>query len=223
MGKKGSGTRTRLLDATFFLLDQKRLKDIRSTEISSLAKAAPSTFYLYFESVEDAVLQVIRELDQSNQYITEPLCEEWTADNCYYNAFRFISRYISYWDENYAALTARNLAAAEKQIEFSKARITSLNPTIKRIEAIITHSQKMGKVPMALDARSTAGVIVASLERLATAYREETKYRPEKDLSKYRTLLIQSAAYMMITMMMGERTIPTLQGESIEDKIELQS
>jgi len=208
IGKKGSETRKRLLDATFVLLDQKRLKEIRSAEISTIAQAAPSTFYLYFQSVEDAVLELIKELDQSNQHVTEPLHEEWNTDNCYNNAFRFISRFITYWDENYSALRVRNLAADEKEAAFAKARLASLNPTIQRIEEIITLSQKAGRVPTELHPRSMAAVIVASLERLATAYREESEYRPEKLLSKYRTLLIQSAAFMMISMMMGERTIP---------------
>ncbi|MBV1900197.1 MAG: TetR/AcrR family transcriptional regulator [Kordiimonadaceae bacterium] len=204
IGRKGEITRQRLMDAMAEMLERKPLREIRVAEIAETTSAAPSTFYLYFDDVEDAVLALIMETYQSNAEILEPLEKAWPPEKSFKLAQNFVRAYIDYWDENYAVLRVRNLMADSGEDRFNHARMESLKPIVTACADKIKTAIKNDHLIDAIDPDAGASVVIASLERLATAYRRHRKERPDQSSGTYRKNLITAAAYMTVSMLTGQ-------------------
>jgi len=168
MGTKGLQTRRRLIAATEDLLKATTLRDLRVADIARAAKTSTSTFYLYFRDVPEAVLAVISEVSQSTPTLLAILGERWEESEAYDRAQNFVETYIDYWQTHSALFRVRNLAADEGDERFVLARANSVTPLLEALSARIQERQDAGGLPVDLHAHSTAGALLAMIERLAT-------------------------------------------------------
>ena len=53
MGRKGTETRQRIMDVTLEMLKQLSYKDLSVSEVAAEAGVSSSTFYVYFEDIEE--------------------------------------------------------------------------------------------------------------------------------------------------------------------------
>ena len=168
MGSKGLQTRRRLIAATADLLKTTTLRDLSVADIARVAKVSTSTFYLYFADVSEAVLAVIGEVSQSTPAFLTMVDEPWDEGDAYERAQTFVESYIEHWQTHAALFRVRNLAADEGDRRFLMARSNSIMPLLRALAARIEERQATGALPGDLHAFSTAGALLAMIERLAT-------------------------------------------------------
>ncbi len=187
---KSEVTHEKLRRATARLLEQKPLRELKVSDITNLASVSPSTFYIYFADVNEAVLAVLDEA-----YRTLPDFAAMTAnfgrDTLKADVRAYVRAYLAYWDDHYAVLRVRNLAADEGDKRFRESRHKALGPGVeamaKKIDEMRGASLREADVP----AMALALVLNGSLERLASVIR----FRPRgTDLTRGR--LVDAATLM---------------------------
>jgi AcrR family transcriptional regulator len=167
MGHKGRKTRERLLQATADLIKTKQLRDVSVLDIARSAKTSGSTFYLYFADVADAVLNLTNSVSQSTPELLALLSRPWTGHSGLDQAQAFAALYIDVWQRNRDLNRVRNLAADEGDPRFAMARRIAIAPLLETLAPRIEANRSTGALPSDLDPYSTAGALLAMLERLA--------------------------------------------------------
>jgi AcrR family transcriptional regulator len=206
LGAKGSRTRRFLMEATAKLLATRPLRELRVTDIARTAKASAATFYVYFEGVDHAVLAVIEELSQSTPKLLQMLAEPWPEAEYFSRAVNFTKTYMHYWRSHKSVFHARNLAADEGDARFVDVRNTSVRPLLEALADRIAATQAKQEFPQEINAVSTAGELIAMLERLAAVDDIQNA-----DLGITPDGLIVSAAYVLATAMHGNGALVSAQ------------
>ena len=188
MYPKGAQTRQRLLKATADLMEKRSVRDLKVTEITALAGAATSTFYIYFDDVSSAVLAVTEQVEQFTPEIKNLLDQPWTAQNAYQNARALVQAYVSFWDQHHAVLRVRNLAAEEGDKRFREARHRSTEPLLVVIQ------QKVQASGLPVDAGAVATIIMSILERIPAITRVPSPRR------RSRPRMIDAAAFTIAAL-----------------------
>jgi AcrR family transcriptional regulator len=174
MGAKGQQTRQRLLEATAELVQTKPLRELTVSDITRRAKTATSTFYLYFPDASEAVLAVARGVSQSTPELLELLEAPWPADQIQAKAETFALSYAEHWQRHRAVFRVRNLAADEGDERFVAVRRHAISPLLNAAARRIQKNQEDGFVPADLHPHSTAGALLAMLERLSSVSYDTT-------------------------------------------------
>ncbi|KCZ94263.1 TetR family transcriptional regulator [Hyphomonas johnsonii MHS-2] len=177
MGSKGFLTREKIVKATAELLETRPLRDIKVAEIGQTASVSTSTFYLYFETVGDAALAAVEQVEQSSPKIVALLKEEWTREQLLEKCKQLTSLYFSIWDEHHALLRVRNFVADEGDRRFIDARRRSIEPIHLALQEKIGILQADLPDNRRLDPASTASVVLAMLERTAQIVRLPSAHR----------------------------------------------
>ena len=200
MGNKGILTRARIVNATADLMQRRPLRELRVAEIGGLAAVSSSTFYLYFESVAEAGLAVVDELQQATPEIQALLASEWTHDNVLAKAKAFVRAHFSYWDRHHALLRVRNFVADEGDKRFVDSRRRAIEPIHLGLQAKIVAFQEAVPEAQRLDPASTASVMLSMVERTAAVVRQPSAHKATRPRQ------IEAAAFMIACAMIG--TLP---------------
>jgi len=192
MGRKGHGTRSRLIAAAARLVADRPLRELRVSDIAREAGVGAPTFYVYFSDVDAVVLAALELHPQSSPEMLEILDRDWSAGGLE-SARIYVNAYMGLWETNFALLRARNLAADEGDARFLDQRMKDLWPILERLAAKVAAAQQSGLAPTTLSPSAVAGVISASLERLAAAPKWGAA-NPKLDAE-----LREAAAYMLAT------------------------
>ncbi len=172
LGKRGTATRRRLLDATARLLESDGVRDLRVVDIAREVGTSPATFYQYFRDVEEAVLALTAEVGEELAPVDQLLSRSWTGAPGLDTARDMVDAFIRYWDEHRAVLRTRNLAAQEGDLRFRHVRNNSLRPITDHIASTVTDSQEAGLVSTEISPMAAAAALVALLERMAAFHRD---------------------------------------------------
>ena len=189
MYPKGAQTRRRLMKATADLMEKRSVRDLKVTEITALAGAATSTFYIYFDDVIAAVLAVTEEIEQFTPEIRSLLDQPWAPRDAYQNARALVQAYVNFWDQHHAILRMRNLAAEEGDKRFREARHRSTEPLL----VVLQQKVEAGGLPV--DARAVATIIMAILERIPAITRVPGPRR------RSRPKMIDAAAFTIAALL----------------------
>lgn len=166
---KSEITRARLCSAAARLIEQKSLRSIKVSELTTLAAVAPSTFYIYFADVEDVVLALLEDAHAAMPDLAG-LVRAITRRRLDASVRALVLEYIAYWDQNYALLRIRNLAADEGEERFRSARAKMLGPLLFALAEKITEMRGDDLDPRTAPL-AIASVIFGSMERLASFIR----------------------------------------------------
>jgi AcrR family transcriptional regulator len=166
---KSEITRARLCNAASRLIEQKSLRLITVSELTALAGVAPSTFYIYFADVDGAVLALLEDAQAAMPDLaatTSAISPERPEPG----VRTLLTQYLAFWDQNYALLRIRNLAADEGEARFRDARGKMLGPLLFALAEKIAEirGDELSKRTPAL---AIASVISGSMERLASFIR----------------------------------------------------
>ena len=167
MHNKGRTTRKRIMDATAELMSKVSIRDLRPVEIGRVAGVSKATFYIYFDSVEDAALAVVETTNQSTPKIMAILDSNWTPQDVLDRCRDFVRVYTTYWKQHHAIMRVRNLAADEGDARFFQARRQSIEPIHFALQRQIAAFQHAGTCSLQFHPPSTASVLLATLERLS--------------------------------------------------------
>jgi len=167
LGRRGTETRRRLLDATADLLATHGIRDLRVVDVARAVGTSPATFYQYFRDVEDAVLALSEEVGEGLVPLGELLVEPWDGDAGRAAARSLVERFFAYWDDHRAVLGTRNLAAQEGDRRFRDVRIEAMRPLREGLTARVAAAQAAGRVAVEVSPPAAAAALTAMLERMA--------------------------------------------------------
>ena len=193
LGRKGAETRERIITAAIKLIENKPVRELRVTDITREAAAATSAFYRYFETVDDVLLAAIKDRAPLASALIALVDREWPMGRIRILATEFASAFLTYWEEHYALLHVRNLAADEGDARFVAVRWEAIEPLFSQISAKITTAQAMGRLAADLDPDAVTGVLMSALERMGAGARQEQ--RTQTDYPRER--LAAAAGYLM--------------------------
>jgi AcrR family transcriptional regulator len=168
-GAKGFQTRRRLISATENLLKTRSLRDLRVADIARAAKTSPSNFYVHFEDVPEAVLAVIGEISRNPPSFLALVGEPWEEIDAYERAQHFVEAYFDYWQAHSDLFRVRNLAADEGDLRFVQARVDAVSPLLQAMTSRIEERKAAGALAADIHPMSTAGALLAMIERIAAA------------------------------------------------------
>jgi AcrR family transcriptional regulator len=167
IGVKGAQTRRRLMEITNDLLQTRPLRKISVSDITKGAGVSASNFYLYFQDVPAVVLALLDEMSQSTPEMLALCTNSWTRPSAELAALVFVRAYLGQWQSHNALFRVRNLAAEEGDRRFMRVRLDSIGPHLNLITQRISDRLAAAELPGDLHPRSTAGALLALLERVA--------------------------------------------------------
>lgn len=162
LGRRGTETRQRLLDATSRLLEDKGLRELRVVDIARAVELSPATFYQYFRDVEEAVLALSAAVGEETAPLGAMVAASWSGPDGLALVRRFVEHFIANWDAHRAVLRTRNLAAQEGDRRFRDVRNAALRPLTEEIAAKVA-ARPDGE----LNPYAAAAAMMSMLERMA--------------------------------------------------------
>lgn len=193
---KSEITRSRLCAAAARLIEQKSLRMITVSELTTLAGVAPSTFYIYFADVDEVVLALLEEATAEMPDLGA-YARGITLERLETSVRELVHEYLAFWDKYYALLRIRNLAADEGEARFRDARGKMLGPLLfalaEKIEEMRREDLSARTPPLAI-----ASVVSGSMERLASFIRFR---HASPDMSRKRLI---DAEVFLICQLLGK-------------------
>lgn len=165
IGRKGAQSRARLLLAAREMLPQVPVHKLTPSAIGRRAGLASQTFYLYFRSVEELLLQLCAEVVDEAGTLADALDRPGSLTE---QAEAFVADFYRFWDRHRPVLTLRNFFADSGQPAFVEERNKASLPVVRRIAARIAQADPNGV--SAADAFARAVIIFAAIERMAAHY-----------------------------------------------------
>ncbi len=169
IGRKGAESRARLLEAAHDLISTTPSPKLTASAIARAAGLASQTFYVYFDDVDEVLLNLSSEASADTGEIVAELDRPWDFGSLQQHAERVVGAFYRYWDRHRATLNIRNFLADSGNEAFLRVRNESAMPIVTRIAARIRASQGEGKLPER-DAIARAVIIFAAIERIAARY-----------------------------------------------------
>lgn len=171
MGRKGRDTRARLVTAAAEAVQARPLRELRVADIARRAGVSAPNFYVYFPDVGAAVLAALEDHPQATPEILDLLSRPWDGPDGAAHILAFVRAYLATWQDNFALLRARNLAADEGDARFLAQRMEDIGPILTGLADKFSRSQARGLVSTDISPVAAAGVVLAGLERIAAAPR----------------------------------------------------
>ncbi len=170
MGRKGSETRVRLLEAAALLLTTTSLRVLTTAQVARKAGISPASFYLYFENVDALALSLAENATDAAMPFIKNLEAEWVWQDTEGHIAGFVRAFFDHWDRYGAILRVRNLAVDEGDWAFQKACERMTTPIYQAIEAKVDRSKKAGRIDKRQHSLSLAAVAMLGVERCASTY-----------------------------------------------------
>lgn len=165
---KSEATREKLCRAVARLLEQKPLLALKVADIASASAVAPSTFYIYFADIHEAALGALEFVAKARPDLEARVAAIGRVDT-ERRVRLLLNEYLAFWDDHYAILRMRNLAADEGDQRFREVRAKMLMPMIEAIAAKIVEFR--GEEPGGVPAVALATLLCGAMERLASIIR----------------------------------------------------
>lgn len=179
LGRKGMETRKRMMDAAQRLLATRSPFDLTALLITREAKAAPATFYVYFDDVQDVLYAMsadiaseIVDLFENDRLLRDPA-------RYFEDAIGFVRAFNGVWDRHSDILLYRNLEADRGNPRFNALRTQGAIPIMNALFDRIGNSYPPATRPRRSAIYAEAVVFFVALERLAAAVHQY----PEDGLS----------------------------------------
>jgi AcrR family transcriptional regulator len=172
IGRRAQMTRRKLLDSTAKLLDERGALELKVIDIAREAGSSAATFYQYFEDVEVALLALAEEAGSDLGALEQLVAPEWGRKAGFEATRTFVAAFINYWDEHKAILRVRNLRSEEGDQRFRALRLSANDGIMGLFIEKVTAAKESGRLSDEMNTFTTAGAMMAVLERLAAFHVE---------------------------------------------------
>ena len=170
LGARALEKRRLILDATKALLTERGLRELRVADIARSVDTSPATFYQYFSSVEDVVLQLAADANEDLPALLELFQGSWHGKDGQRRARDVVTFFMDYWDVHGPILRIRNLAADEGDERFMTLRRAAMEPILAAMVALMERSGATKKDSLIVPG-SAALAMSAILDRLAAYHK----------------------------------------------------
>lgn len=182
LGRKGSRTRRRLMDAAGALLEDQSPVTLTPRGIARAANTSAATFYVYFQDVTDIVRALAEEANDDLDDVLAMLAEWLDHGDVRKGATAFVDTFHAHWDKYRTILAIRNLEADRGNVPFRQMRRAAGARVITPLARILAAAHSGEPKYTADIALARATVLFAAIERLAAAaetYPEEERGPPD--------------------------------------------
>jgi len=162
MGRKGLLTRKRIMDKALQLSKNTSYKNVTVAGVAFEAEISTSSFYVYFDDMDDVFFACIQEAAQDMNSVLSILDEKWDKANLRSKVGLFIDEYMKLWGKHTTELLIRNIEADQGNLRFSQLRYKSVQAILEGLEKKILETQ-----PEVKNAYPLAVVLFTAIERLA--------------------------------------------------------
>lgn len=174
LGPRAQLTRTKILEATVEILDQKPMRDLRVIDIARRIGSSPATFYQYFKDVEDVILYLASQVSEFTPEIVELIHGDWNGPEGHQRGRRVADVVINHWDRFAPILRVRNNASDEGDQRFRDVRMNAMMPMVDAFAKMIADSHEQARAAGdevgsigRVDPRYGAMALTSILERLS--------------------------------------------------------
>lgn len=208
LGPRALQTRTRILEATVEILDQKPLRDLRVIDIARRIGSSPATFYQYFKDVEDVILHLASQVSEFTPEIVELIHGDWSGPEGHQRGRRVAEVVINHWNRYAPILRVRNNASDEGDQRFRAVRMDAMMPMVEAFSEIITASHEAGGLDAAdgegwsggrVDPMYGAIALASVLERLSMYHVSL------EEMGGARENLVETVGTLMQTLLTSKR------------------
>jgi AcrR family transcriptional regulator len=165
LGRKGRGTRDRILAATERLLAGPLDTPVSLSAVAREASLGMTTLYLYFSDLTELLLAVLDPVMRSaeERYVSH-LRERWPDDKLADHCRRFVEAYHSFWDQHSRILHLRNSYADNQDPRMIEHRIGTTRPLI----GLLVKQMDGDPEAMLSPSFGMATTLLTAIERLVT-------------------------------------------------------
>ena len=165
LGRKGRGTRERILAATERLLAGPPDTPISLSAVAREASLGMTTLYLYFGDLTELLLAVLEPVMRSaEQRYVGHARERWPDDELADHCRQFVEAYHGFWEQNSRILHLRNSYADIQDPRMVEHRIETTRPLIGLLDKQMDGDPKVQLSPTFGMATS----LLTAIERLVT-------------------------------------------------------
>jgi len=165
IGRKGRETRKRIMNVLLEMLADSSYKDITVSELANECGISSSTFYVYFEDIEDVLFACVQETTPDLRVVIDVLDQDWNLTSLEEKVAELVDTYSSLWERHRIELRIRNLEAYQGNLRF-------MNYLVESTRAIqIALGEKISRVnPEIQSPQSVATVIFAAMDIIAASH-----------------------------------------------------
>ncbi len=165
MGRKGRETRQKIMDMTLDMLGHRSYKDLTVSELASETGVSSSTFYVYFEDIEDVLFACVEAAALDLDDLHAVLEQEWDHKNLEAQVKKFVEVYNELWEKHRVELRIRNLEADQGNLRFLNIRIETTKGILQKLTQRISLLNPKLKYPQQI-----AIVIHAAMGSIASQH-----------------------------------------------------
>jgi AcrR family transcriptional regulator len=148
LGPRALKTRSRILDATITLLDEKAMRDLRVIDIARRIGSSPATFYQYFKDIEDVVLELASRIQDLTPAMIEIIQGDWTGRDGHMRGRHLANLFIDHFAKYNSILRVRNNSAEEGSAEFVAVRIQTMLPLLTAFSDLVREAHPIPAPPV---------------------------------------------------------------------------
>jgi AcrR family transcriptional regulator len=165
LGRKGRGTRARIIAAANELLAAPGDAQVSMSAVARQASLGLPTLYLYFTDLTELLLAVLEPVmvEAEAAYIRQ-LRERWPDATLAENCVEFVTEMHAFWHRNSAALHLRNSMSDQRDRRIMANRVRFAQPVITLLVAQMDHDPEVAGTPAA----GLATVLYTGVERVIT-------------------------------------------------------
>jgi len=165
LGRKGRGTRERILAATVELLEGPAGEPITMSAVARKASLGMTSLYNYFNDFSELLLAVLEPvMAEAEQDYIAMLRTRWPDEELGQRCYAFIRAYHDFWARHARLLHLRNLMADNRDQQLLIHRVRASMPVIRMIVAQMDDDPE-AKAPPSL---GMATVLMTGMERTVT-------------------------------------------------------
>ena len=160
MGRKGLEMRKRIMEKTIELVSEASYRDLTVADVAQGSGTSTSTFYVYFNDIEDVLFSCVQEASEDVSSVLSVLKQDWPLESLEACVDQFVDTYMKVWEKNAVELRIRNQEADQGNERFLKFRVESTKTIISALEQKLLQAK-----PEIQNARSLVLVLFTSMER----------------------------------------------------------
>ncbi len=165
MGRKGRETRQKIMDVALSMLAHRSYKDLTVSEVSQEAGVSSSTFYVYFEDIEDVLFACVQNAALDLGELEEAINKEWPLEELTACVQQFVDIYNRLWEKYRVELRVRNLEADQGNLRFLNIRVETTKDILQALGKKIAQINPKLKYP-----NQIAIVIHAAMASIASQH-----------------------------------------------------
>lgn len=177
MGRKGRETRQKIMDVTLEMLKHRSYKDLTVSEVASEAGVSSSTFYVYFEDIEDVLFACVQAAALDLGDLREILNQPWDDSNLEERVTQFVETYNALWEKYRVELRVRNLEADQGNLRFLNIRVETTRDILQSLGKKVAQANPRLKYPqqIAIVIHAAMGTIAAQHDIGITGATRQTR------------------------------------------------